>query len=64
MDLLVYFPAIIAGIVALPLDEVFKVVVPHAAIKYLLDFILLAAINNHRWWWRVVLTAWNGVREC
>jgi hypothetical protein len=64
MDLSVYFPAVMTCIVALPLDEVFKAVVPHTAIKYLLDFIFLAAVDDYRWWRRVVLMAWNRVREC
>jgi hypothetical protein len=50
MDLSIYLPAVIACIIALSLDEVLEVVVPHAAIKDLLNLILLIAINNYGWW--------------
>jgi hypothetical protein len=42
-----YFPAIMACIMTLPLDEILKTVVPHVAIKYFLDFILI--VNNSQW---------------
>jgi hypothetical protein len=64
MDLSVYFPAIMAHIIAIPLDEILETVVPHVAIRNFLDFILLVTIDNCQWWWRVVSTAWNGVKEC
>jgi hypothetical protein len=53
-----------AHIIFLPLNEILELVVPHAAIEYLFDFILLVTINNHRWWRRVMSMAWNRVREC
>jgi hypothetical protein len=49
MNLSVYFPAVMTSIITLPLDKVFKAVVPHAAIEYFLKFILLATVNNC-WW--------------
>jgi hypothetical protein len=51
-------------IIALPLDEVLGAVIPHAAIKDLLNLILLVAIDNSGWWWWVMSMTWNGVREC
>jgi hypothetical protein len=64
MHLSVYFPAIMAHIIALPLDKILKTVVSHVAIKYLLDFILLVTVNDSGWQWRVMLTSWTGVGEC
>jgi hypothetical protein len=63
MDLSMYLLLIMAHIMALPLDEIFKVIIPHMAIQYLFDFILLIAIDSHRWWGRVMSSAWNGVWE-
>jgi hypothetical protein len=58
-----YFPAIIAYIIAISVDEILKVVVPHAAIKYLFNFILLVTIKNDQWWRGVMTLVWNGVWE-
>jgi hypothetical protein len=62
MDLLMYPPSCY-DIIAFSLDEVFKVVVPYVAIQDLLDLVLLSTINDSGWWWRVISTTWNGVRE-
>jgi hypothetical protein len=56
IDLSVYLPAVMIYIVALPLDEVLESVTSHMAIKDLLNLILLVAVNNSGWWWRVMLT--------
>jgi hypothetical protein len=42
LDLLMYLPAVITCIVAFPLDEILKVVIPHVTIKDLLNFILFS----------------------
>jgi hypothetical protein len=63
MDLSVYLPAVMTFIVALPLDGVLELVIPHTSIKNLLNLILLVAIDDSGCWWRVMLTTWNGVRE-
>jgi hypothetical protein len=59
MDLSIYLLAILTHIIALPLDEILKAVIPHMTIKDLLNLILLVAINNSGWWWRVMSMTWN-----
>jgi hypothetical protein len=64
MNLLMYLPAVITHIIAFPLDEILKAVIPHAAIKDLLDFIFILAVNDSQGWRRGMLMTWNGVMEC
>jgi hypothetical protein len=47
MDLLMYLPAVITHVIALPLDEILKVIIPHVTIKDLLNLILSLSVNNH-----------------
>jgi hypothetical protein len=61
MDLSMYLLAVMTHIVTLTLDEVLELVVPHMAIKDLLNLILLVTINDSGWWWRVMLTIWDRV---
>jgi hypothetical protein len=58
-----YLPAVITCIIALPLDEILEVVTPHVAIEDILNLRLLVIINDSGWWWMVMLTSWNEVRE-
>jgi hypothetical protein len=51
INLSIYLPAVMTCIIALPLDEILKSVVPHAAIKDFLYLILLVAVDK---WWRVM----------
>jgi hypothetical protein len=50
VDLSMYLPAVVTHIIVLPLDEVLEVVVPHVAVKDILNLILLIAIDDHGWW--------------
>jgi hypothetical protein len=52
MDQSTYLPAVMTCIIALPLDEIFKVVISHVAIKDLLDFIFIVAVDNSWGWGR------------
>jgi hypothetical protein len=52
MDLLMYLLAVIICIIAFPLDEILKVIVPHLTVKDLLNLILVVAINNCCRWGR------------
>jgi hypothetical protein len=45
MNLLMYLPAVMTCVVAFPLDEILKAVIPHVTIKDLLNFILILIIN-------------------
>jgi hypothetical protein len=57
-----YLPAVITCIIAFPLDEILKVVIPHVTVQNLLYLILFLAIDDS--WGRVMLATWNVVREC
>jgi hypothetical protein len=54
VDLSMYLLAVMTCVIALPLDEILKVVVPHAAIQNLLNLILLSTVDDRGWWWRVM----------
>jgi hypothetical protein len=60
MDLSIYLPAFMTHIIAFPLYEVLKT---HAAVEYLLTFILLVTTNDNGWWWRVISMTCNGVGD-
>jgi hypothetical protein len=64
MDLLMNLPAVIACVIALPLDEILEAVIPHMTIKNLLNFIFILTINDNRGWRRGMLMTQNWVREC
>jgi hypothetical protein len=64
MDLSVYFPSIMAYIIALSLDEILESVVPYTATRYLFGFVLLVTLNNCQWWRKVMSIACNRVKEC
>jgi hypothetical protein len=63
MDLLMYLPAVITCVIAFPLDQILKLVIPHVTVK-LLNLILVFAIDNSQGWRRGMSMTWNGVREC
>jgi hypothetical protein len=56
-------PAVVADIVALPLDQVFDASVPHAAIQDFFDFEVFVTIDQLRGGWGARLSSWNGVRD-
>jgi hypothetical protein len=63
MDLGMHFPLVITLVIALPLDQVFQVVVTHSAIQYCLDLILLLTVDKScGWGWRGSL-ARDGIRK-
>jgi hypothetical protein len=55
------FPAVIAVIVTLPLDQILKSIVPHLTVKELFDCVLVLAINECWWRWGGRSATWNGV---
>ena len=64
-DIGVYLPGVFADVVALPFDQVFEVVVAHAAVQDLLDNVLLFAVDQDRGWgWQRLGRGWGpGVCE-
>jgi hypothetical protein len=46
MDLLMYLPAVITCVIAFPLDEILKAIVPHSTIKDLLNLIPVLAVSD------------------
>jgi hypothetical protein len=62
MNLLTYLPAVITHVVAIPLDEVLKAVIP-VTIKDLLDLVLVLAMDDSSGWRRGMSMTWNGVGE-
>jgi hypothetical protein len=57
-------PLVITLIIALPLDQVLQVVVPHLAIQYHLTLILLLTTDERcGWGWHRLLSR-DGIREC
>jgi hypothetical protein len=63
MDLCVYLPLVITLIIALPLDQVFQVIVTHLAIQYCLNLILLLAIDESCGWGWCRSLARDGIRK-
>jgi hypothetical protein len=64
MDLSMYLLTVMTRIIALSLDEVLKVVVPHVTIEDVLNLIFILTIDDSHGWRRVMLVTWNRVREC
>jgi hypothetical protein len=62
MELVVHLPAVVTVIISLPLDQVFKVIVPHSTIEDCFNFIFLFTINECQRWRKSRLAAWNWVR--
>jgi hypothetical protein len=58
-----YLPAVITCVITFPLDEILEMVIPHATIKDLFNFIFILAINDSWGWGRGMSMTWNGVRE-
>jgi hypothetical protein len=46
MELVVHLPAVVTIIISLPLDQVFKVIVPHSTIEDCFNFIFLFTIDE------------------
>jgi hypothetical protein len=61
MELVVHLPAVVTVVISLPLDQVFKVIVPHSTIEDRLDFKFLFAINECQRWRKSRSVAWNWV---
>jgi hypothetical protein len=61
MEISMDFPAVIAIIVTLPLDQILELIVPHLTVQDLLDYVLVLAIDECKWWWGGGSTTWNGV---
>jgi hypothetical protein len=61
MELVMCLPAVVILIISLPLDQVFKAIVPHLTVQDLFDCTLLFAINEHWQWRRGSSTAWDQV---
>jgi hypothetical protein len=61
INLSMYLPAVITCVIAFPLDEILEVVISHATIKDLLNFIFVLAINNHQGRRRGMSMTWNWV---
>jgi hypothetical protein len=57
-----HLPLVITLVIALPLDQVFQVVVTHSAIQYRLDLILLLTIDESCGWW-CESSARDGIRK-
>jgi ABC-type uncharacterized transport system permease subunit len=54
VDILIDFPAVIAIVITLPLDQILKSIVPHSIVQDLLNYVLVLAINEHWWQWGVM----------
>jgi hypothetical protein len=61
MEILMDFPAVIAVVVTLPLDQILKSIVPHSTVKDFFNCVLFLTINEHWWWWGGRSTTWNEV---
>jgi hypothetical protein len=62
MEILMDFPAVIAVIVTLPLDQILESIVPHSTAKDFFECVLFfLTINEHWWQWGGWLMTWNGV---
>jgi hypothetical protein len=61
MEISMDFPAVIAIVVTLPLDQILKSIVPHSTVKELFDCVLFLTINECWWRWGHQSTTWNGV---
>jgi hypothetical protein len=57
------FPAVVADIVAFPLDQIFDSAVSHATIQYLLDFKVFVAVDQCGGRRGTGLSSWDGVRN-
>jgi hypothetical protein len=58
-----HLPLVITLVITLPLDQVLQAVVPHSAIQYRLDLILLLTIDESCGWGWHRSSARDGIRE-
>jgi hypothetical protein len=61
MEISMDFPAVIAVVVTLPLDQILESIVPHSTVKDFFDCVLFLTINERWWRWGGRSTTWNGV---
>jgi hypothetical protein len=61
MEISMDFPAVIAVIITLPLDQILKSIVPHSTVKDFFDCVLFLPINERWWRWGGRPTFCNGV---
>jgi hypothetical protein len=51
MEIPMDFPAVIAVVVTLPLDQILESIVPHSTVKDFFDCVLFLPINQCWWQW-------------
>jgi hypothetical protein len=51
VEILMYFPTVIAVVVTLPLDQILELIVPHSAVKELFNCVFVLTIDECWWWW-------------
>jgi hypothetical protein len=61
MEISMDFPAVIAVVITLPLDQILKSIVPHSTVKDFFDCVLFLTINECWWRWGSQSMTWNGV---
>jgi hypothetical protein len=61
MEISMDFPAVIAVVITLPLDQILKSIVPHSTVKDFFDCVLFLPINECWWRWGGRSTSCNGV---
>jgi hypothetical protein len=59
-----HLPLIVTLVIALPLDQVLQVVVPHLAVQYSLDLILFLTVDESWGWEWCRSSARDGIRMC
>ena len=64
VDVAMYYPGVVADVIALPFDKVLQAVPAHARVQYGLYLVFLFAFYQDRRGWGSRASADDGVRSC